>query len=91
MSTMHLLIDSKSLLDIILKGSNTSKKRIMLGFHAALQAYRLHEISNIGFVRTNHNLADGLTKANMQGALYKLMATGKLEVEAEQWILRDAA
>ena len=32
---MHLLTDSKSLFDIISKGSRTSEKRIMLDVHAA--------------------------------------------------------
>ena len=60
----------------------------MLDIHAARQAYKLHEISNIGFVKTNGNLADGLTKSNMQSALYSIMCTAKHEVEAEQWIIR---
>ncbi len=45
---MHLLTDSKSLFDIISKGSRTNEKRIMLDTHAARHAYQNQEISNIG-------------------------------------------
>ena len=81
---MHLLTDSKFLFDVISKVSRTSEKRAMLDIHAARQAYKLHEISYIGFVRTNHTLANGLTKGNMQAALYDLISTGMHKVEAEQ-------
>ena len=49
----------------------------MLDIHAARQAYKLRELSNIGFMRTDRNLVDGLTKAYMQAALYELTITGK--------------
>ena len=45
---MHFLTDSKSLFEIISKGRRMSEKRIMLDIHAARQACKLHEISNIG-------------------------------------------
>ena len=81
---MHPLIDSKSLFDVVSKSSRTSEKRIVLDIHAARNAYKPHEISNIDFVRTNHNSADGLTKEKMQGALYKLVIAGRQKVEAEK-------
>ena len=68
---MHLT-DSNSMFDIISKGSQTSEKRIMLDIHAARQAYRNQEISNIGFVKSSPNIADGLTKAKMRNNLLKL-------------------
>ena len=46
-----LLTDSKSLFEIILKGSRTSENGMMLDIVAARQRYKRHEISNIGFVR----------------------------------------
>ena len=59
---MHLLTYSKSLFDIISKGSRTSEKRIILDIHVTRSAYQVKEISNIGFVRSSDNAADGLTK-----------------------------
>ncbi len=85
---MHLLTDSKSLFDIISKGSRTSENRIVLGIHSARQACQAQEISNIGFVRSDDKIADGLTKQKMQGALLNLLQTAEHNVVCEQWILR---
>ena len=60
----------------------------MLDLHAARHAYQSQEISNIGFVRSAPNLADGLTKTKMQGSLLNLLRTGKHVLECEQWTLR---
>lgn len=60
----------------------------MLDINAARQAYLSKEISNIGFVRSSDNLADGLTKEKMQGALCQLLKTSKHTVRCEQWIMR---
>lgn len=84
---MHLLTDSKSLFDIISKGSRTSEKRIMLDIHSAREAYQAREISNIGYVRSCDNLADGFTKKKMQKALFNLLRTRMHELNREQWIL----
>ena len=85
---MHLMKDSKSLLNIISKGMRTSKKRIMVDIHAAQQAYESQEILNIGFVRSAHNLADGFTNLKMQSLLLNMLKTGIPDVECEQRILR---
>ena len=63
---LHLITDSKSLFDIISKGSRTNEKRLILDVYAARQAYKEQHISNIGFVRSNHNIADGLIRAMNQ-------------------------
>eukprot|EP00171_Calliarthron_tuberculosum_P022574 IDg22574t1 len=60
----------------------------MLDVAVAREGYRKKEISDIGFVRSSHNLADGLTKLMNQAALRDLMSTSKLKVEPEQWIIR---
>ena len=85
---MLLLTDSKSLLDIIRKGSRTSEKRIMLDIHASRESYKNHEMSNIVFVRSSDNIVDGLTKGNMQRSLLNLLKTGQHTINCEQWILR---
>ena len=86
---LHLFTDSKSLFDIISKGSRTSEKRIMLDVFAAREGYVSRNISNIGFVRSEHNIADGLTKPKMQASLYSLITTSKHAAVVEQWIIRQ--
>ena len=85
---LHLLTDSISLFDIISKGSRTREKRIMLDTYATRESYENQETSNIGFVRSNHNLADGLTKPNVQVFQLQLLQTGRQQFKREQWILR---
>jgi len=85
---LHLLTDSKAF-DIISKGSRTSEKRMMLDIAAAREGFRDRVISDIGFVRSSHNLADGLTKPMQQAALQSVLKSGKLTTRAEQWIIRN--
>jgi len=86
---LHLLTDSKALFDIISKGSRTSEKRMMLDIAAAREGFRDRVISDIGFVRSTHNLADGLTKPMQQAALQAVLKSGRLTTHAEQWIIRN--
>ena len=86
---MHLLTDSKSLFDIISKGSRTSEKRIMHEIHANRQAYQAHEISKIRFVRKADDIVDGLTKSKKQSVLLQVLVTRRHTINCEQWIFRE--
>jgi len=87
---LHLFTDSKSLFDVISKGSKTSEKRLMLDIACTREGFARGDISNIGFIRTRDNLADGLTKPMNQSALQSVLMSGKLRLQPEQWIIRDA-
>ena len=86
---LQLFTDSKSLFDVISKGSKTSEKRLMLEIAAAREAFRDQVISDIGFVRSSSNIADGLTKSMNQAALQSVVSKAKLNFQPEQWILRN--
>ena len=60
----------------------------MLDIRAAHQAYQAKEISNIEFVRSSANMADGLTKEKMQANLYNQLQCSKHTVPSVQWIMR---
>ncbi len=85
---LHLLIDSECLFDVISKGSRTSEKRIMSDIAATRERYRRHDITNIGFVQSSRNIADGLTKVMNQAAPFDLVKSSTLIVAPEQWIIR---
>lgn len=85
---LQLFTDSKSLFDIISKGSRTSEKRLMLDIAAAREGFRDHLISDIGFIRSTKNVADGLTKPMSQQSLQHVISTAELNIQPEQWILR---
>ena len=88
---VQLLTDSKSLFDIISKGSRTSEKRMMLYIAASREAFRDRVISHIGFVRSKQNIADGLTKGLNQSALRKVLGSAMVDIDPEKWIILGEA
>ena len=86
----HVLTDSKSLLCITSERNRTNENRIMSHIHAARQAYKAQQISNVGFVRSSHSLTDGLTKPKVQPELYQQRASSYQKPKVEKWIIRDS-
>jgi hypothetical protein len=60
----------------------------MLDIACAQDAWTKQDISDIGFIRSAENIADGLTKQMKQASLLKVLDTGQLNVKVEQWIVR---
>lgn len=86
---VQLLTDSKSLFDVISKGSQTSSNRTILDIAASREVFRDKFISDIGFVRSCNNFSDGLTKSMIQATLRKVVSFGQIEVKTDQWIVRS--
>ena len=87
--SVYILTDSKSMFEIISKGCRTSNKRTISDICAAKQACRAQEASNIGFVRSSHNLADGLTNPKVLAVLYHLLTPVYHKQRLTQWTIRD--
>lgn len=85
---VQLLTDSKSLFDVVSKGSKHSAKWMMIDISAAREEIKNKTISDIGVVRSSHNIADGLTISMAQATLSELIGTRCLIVTSEQWITR---
>eukprot|EP00171_Calliarthron_tuberculosum_P004832 IDg4832t1 len=68
--------------------SRTSEKRVMLDITAAREGFKDKVISDIGFVRSSHNLTYGLTKAMSQASLRDAVSNGHLNVVPEKWIIQ---
>lgn len=64
-----LLTYSKSLFDVIAKGSDTSKKRLMIYIAATRQAYDQESINELGWIRRNYNVSDSITKITVNEIL----------------------
>jgi len=84
---LKMYTDSKSLFDIITKCSHTTEKRLMIDVAAVREGYERFEISDIGFIRSEHNIAVGLTKLNGSKALLRMLG-GTICHPTEQWIIR---
>lgn len=63
----------------------------MIGIMAARQAYRKLEIDAIGLVREEDNPADGLSRANNNGALQKQFVKEKDTTKVAQLIEGNGA
>ena len=60
----------------------------MIDIATVCQGYQDGQIDNIGFVRYEHNLADGLTKQTKQAALEILFKTTRDRLIVQQWVIR---
>jgi hypothetical protein len=85
---LTILTDSKSLFDVIIKSSTTSKRRLMIDITAVRNAYNDQELSDVGFVRTKYNPADSFTKIGHCEALETIVKTGVCDLPIEQWVIR---
>ena len=81
---VHIVADTKSMLDIMSKVSHTNEKRIMLDTYITRQANVEHEISNTGLVIISYNLADGPTDRKVQVELAQLLITLYHKPKVEQ-------
>ena len=61
----------------------------MLDTSAARQAYKVEHISNVAFVWSSNNLADGIIKSRIQKAIHDMIIAGGYRITAEQWMVRD--
>lgn len=83
-----MLTDSESLFKFIVR-SKTTERMLMIDVKAAREAFERIEISNMGWIRSDENIADGLTKTGNCKTLEDLINTGILSIEVEQWIGRN--
>ena len=81
---VKLLTDSKSLFEVVSKDSRTSEKRMMLDIAAAREGFKIKTISDITFIQSSQNIADGLTESMTQAILRKIMAISHRATVPEQ-------
>lgn len=61
----------------------------MIDIQATREAYDNDVISELGWIRWEHNLADALTKTQINEAMRRFMETDKVHYEAEQFVIRN--
>lgn len=88
---IRLLTDSKSLFDVLAKGSTMTEKRLMIDIQATHEAYDEDVISELGWIRREHNLADALTKLQINDAMRSFINTGQVYYTAKQFVIRNAS
>ena len=88
---LSIMTDSLSLFDVITKATVTTEKRLMMDLNAVKEAYQKHDIMIIGFIRSQFNPADALTKKMTSHILDHMLLHSKIENPIEQWIERPRA
>jgi hypothetical protein len=73
-----IVVLTDSLFDVITKASTTAEKRLMIDLSVLKQAYGRSEVETIGFVRTEHNPADMLTKVTRCTILHNILCSGQI-------------
>lgn len=84
-----MLTDSLSLFDIVTKASSTKEKRLAIDLACVNQAYQNFEIHTLGFIRSENNPADALTKVSSRCNLKNIIASHRLDHPVDQWIKRQ--
>lgn len=79
--------DSDSLFKVIVQSSTTNERRLMIDIQACREAYQERKIDQIGWIKSDGNLADGLTKIDKVDLLKKVMRTGQLVWVADHWVI----
>lgn len=83
---LHTCTDSKSLLGVITKCSNTEKKRLMIDIISVRNAYEIEEISNIEHIRSEHNPDDAVKKRKSCPVLVQVSSEMTSTFHVEQWV-----
>lgn len=79
-----MLTDSNSLFKVIVKSSTTTERRLMIDVSATRAAYECCEINIVGWIKSTHNVADGLTKIKRCDTIKDLLDTEILNLSVEQ-------
>lgn len=81
---LHVLTDSKQVVDTITKEYTTTDRQILIDIAAARHEYNCQEISNIGSVLSEEMIADELTNTTSGVSLKNLLSNGRNELKVKQ-------
>ncbi len=81
---LDMCTDSKISFDLITECSLTQERRLMIDQQALRDAYNLHEISNVVFIRGPNNPADGMAKPLKCDPLNSLLRSGKADFTVDK-------
>jgi len=85
-----ICIDSFSLYECLVKLGTTNEKRLMIDLMTIRQAYERREISEVIWIKGDHNPADTMTKHDGNKALKRIIESNKLHMEMAGWVERES-
>lgn len=75
---LNLITHSKWLFRVVTQSITTTEKRFMIYLQACLEGKNERSTDNVGWVKSEKNLADGFTKFDKANLLQQVMRTGSL-------------
>ncbi len=63
-----------------------TEKRLLIDTARLSEAYRKGDLSNFGWIRSEYNIADALTKDKKESAIHRVLAAATLRTPVEQRI-----
>lgn len=73
-----------SLFKVIINATKTTENRLMIDVRAAREAYEKFEINYLGYLCSDQNAVDGLTKPKSCAAFEKILEIGRLDTKVQQ-------
>lgn len=86
---LYIFRDSESISDTATTSKRLHELRLMNDIAEIRRAYRLNDISSIGWVRSYQKIAGKFTRYVENDILDDAMQTGNLEFDIEQWIFKE--
>jgi transposase InsO family protein len=82
-----ILTDSRPLFDVLVCAKYTTEKRLMIDISAAREGFNRRDITNVCLIRSEHNVADAMTKFSSNNALNRLLETHMVQHPVEQYVV----
>ncbi len=73
---LPLSMVTKQLFDVITKNSTATEKKLMIDIETVREAYQDMLLTDVGFLRSPQNPADGLTKVKFSAVLHDIVEKG---------------
>ena len=86
---LYVFTDCKSIFDTITASKRLRELRLRNEIADIRRAYRVNEIKNTGWIRSEQNAAGNLTRHHGNAILNYAMTIGYLKFTIEQWVYRD--
>ncbi len=83
---IRVFTDSRTLFDSIVTLRSMTEKRLLIDIAGLREAYSKGDLSNLGWIRSEYNIADALTKEKKESALHRILATATFRTHLEDWI-----
>jgi Reverse transcriptase (RNA-dependent DNA polymerase) len=82
-----ILTDSRPLFDVLICAKYTTEKRLMIDISAAREGFTRRDITNVCLIRSEHNIADAMTKLASNAAMLNILKTNQVNHPIEQYVV----